>query len=149
MLEIGVQRDGLGADPDAEVDLGAGWVDDLATADDPRAVRLRAGDVGRVQIGLSSGERRKAQPRRQQAAERTQTVDPRLISRLIRNIFRNLFRTFFETYAVLLLGFFSSRNVSRRDFVVVLILFLNLPQGLAQALLHSGDQSSFEKETPA
>ena len=46
--DIGVQRDGLRADPDAEVDLGAGWGDDLAIADDPRAVRLRAGDVGRV-----------------------------------------------------------------------------------------------------
>ena len=46
--EIGVQRDGLRADPDAKVDLGAGWVDDLAAADHPRAVRLRAGDVGRV-----------------------------------------------------------------------------------------------------
>ncbi len=32
---IGVQRDGLRADLDAEVDLGAGWGDDLAIADDP------------------------------------------------------------------------------------------------------------------
>ena len=89
-FEIGVQRDGLRADPDAEVDLGAGWGDDLAIADDPRAVRLRAGDVGRIRLGLSSGEPRKAQPRRQQAGERTQTVDPRLISRAD-------FETFFET----------------------------------------------------
>ena len=60
---IGVQCDGLRADPDAEVNLGAGWGDDLARADDPRAVRLRAGDVGRVRldVGLSEGERRKAQ----------------------------------------------------------------------------------------
>ena len=91
--DIGVQRDGLRADPDAEVDLGAGWGDDLATADDPRAVRLRAGDVGRVRLGLSTGERRKAQPRRQQAGERTQTVDPRPISRLIRDPFRDMYRS--------------------------------------------------------
>ena len=100
---IGVQRDGLRADSDAEVDLGAGWGDDLATADDPRAVRLRAGDVGRERHGLAS-ERRNAQPRRQQAGERTQTVDPRLIS------IRAFSRRFFGTCTVLLLGFFSSRT---------------------------------------
>ncbi len=72
--DIGVQRDGLRADPDAEVDLGAGWGDDLARADDPRAVRLRAGEVGRVRHGLSNGERRRAQPRRQQVGERTAGV---------------------------------------------------------------------------
>ena len=96
-FEIGVQRDGLRADPDAEVDLGAGWRDDLAIADDPRAVRLRAGDVGRVLLGLSSGERRKAQPRRQQAGERTQTVDPRFISRLFRDLFRDAFRDMYRS----------------------------------------------------
>jgi hypothetical protein len=97
VLGIGVQRDGLRADPDAEVDLGAGRGDDLAIADDPRAVRLRADrDVGRVLLGLSKGERRKAQPRRQQAGERTQTVDPRLISRLISSLrknFRDMYRS--------------------------------------------------------
>ncbi len=76
---IRVQRDGLRADPDAEVDLGAGWGDDLASADDPRAVRLRAGGVGRVRVGLSNGERRSAQPRRQQIGERTQAFDLRLL----------------------------------------------------------------------
>src|SRR5580692_12359096 len=84
--EIGVQRDGLRADPDAEVDLGASWRDDRAIADDPRAVWLRAGDVGRELLGLSSGEPRKAQPRCQQAGERTQTVNPRFISRFISRV---------------------------------------------------------------
>src|SRR5208282_616180 len=81
-FDTGVQRDGLRADPDAEVDLGAGWGDDLAVTDDPRAVLLRAGDVGRVLLGLSTGEQRKAQPRCQHAGERTHTVDSRFISRL-------------------------------------------------------------------
>lgn len=57
-----VQSDGLRADPDSELDLKAGWGDDLATADDPRAVWLRAGDVGRKRNRLTSNERRNAQP---------------------------------------------------------------------------------------
>ena len=59
--EIGVQRDGLRADPDAEVDLGAGRGDDRAIADDPRAVRLGTDGVRRVRLGLSTGKRREAQ----------------------------------------------------------------------------------------
>jgi hypothetical protein len=34
-LEIGIQRDSLCADPNAEVDLLACWRDDLAITDDP------------------------------------------------------------------------------------------------------------------
>ena len=83
--DIGVQRDRLRAHPDAEVDLRASWRDNCAIADNPRAVRLRAGEIGRVILGLSSGEPRKAKPRRQQASERTQ-VFPRLLSRLISNL---------------------------------------------------------------
>ncbi len=63
--DVGVQRDGLRADPVAEVDLHAGRREDLAITDDPRAVRLRSSYIGRVRLGLSSGEPRKAQPRRQ------------------------------------------------------------------------------------
>jgi hypothetical protein len=62
--------------------LGAGWVDDLAGADDPRACRppdwVWAGDVGRVWVGLSNGERRRAEPRSQQAGERTHAFGLRL-----------------------------------------------------------------------
>ena len=77
-----VQRDGLGAGRGAEVDLGAGGRDDGAVADDPRVrqgrrvvralhpAQVLAGGVRRERYGLSSGERRKAQPRRQQADER-------------------------------------------------------------------------------
>src|SRR5580693_2700187 len=79
------------ADLVAEVDLDAGWGDDLAAADDPRAVRLRAGEVGRELLGLSSGEPRKAQPRRKQAGEWTQTVDPRFISRFISRVVSSRF----------------------------------------------------------
>ena len=69
-FNIGVQRDGLRTDPDAEVDLLAGWGDNLAAADDPRAVLLWAGDVGRELLGLAS-EPWNNQPGRQQAGERT------------------------------------------------------------------------------
>ena len=74
VIASGVERDGLGADPDAEVDLGAGGGDDRAVADDESAVRLRAGCVRRERHGLR--ERRNAQRRRQQADE--QKVDPRI-----------------------------------------------------------------------
>ena len=57
--KVGIQRNGLSANPDAEINLGAGRVDDLATADDPRAIRLRTGDISRVLLGLSSGDPRK------------------------------------------------------------------------------------------
>jgi len=77
-----IQRNSLGTHSDAEVNLHTSWVDNLATADNPRAVLLRAGYIGRVRNGLSTGERREAQARRQQASEWTQTVDPRFISRL-------------------------------------------------------------------
>src|SRR6202021_3991288 len=77
------QRDGLRADLVAEVDLHAGWGEYLAIADDPRAVRLRTGDVFRIRYGLACCERRRAQPRRHQAGERTQTLDPGLIPRVI------------------------------------------------------------------
>src|ERR1700733_677840 len=63
-FKIGIQRDGLCADPDAEVDLDAGWVDDLATADDPRTVRLGAREVGRGRRGFGSGPSREEQRRR-------------------------------------------------------------------------------------
>src|SRR5208283_4195280 len=66
-----------GAHPDAEVDLGAAGGEDCAVADDESAVRLRACLVGRERYGL--GERRNAQPHRQQAGEQPQTVNPRLI----------------------------------------------------------------------
>ena len=66
---IGVERDRLGADPDAQVDLRARGGDDLAVADDKGAVRLRAGDVGREGYGLG-GERGDAQARGQEAGER-------------------------------------------------------------------------------
>src|SRR5215469_13148413 len=59
---VGVQRDGLRSYIVAEVNLGAGWSDDLAGADNPRAVRparwIWAGNVGRIRVGLSNGERR-------------------------------------------------------------------------------------------
>ena len=42
VIACGVQRDGLGADPDAEVDLGAGGVEDRTVAGDESTVRLRA-----------------------------------------------------------------------------------------------------------
>ena len=48
--------------------------------DDEGAVRLRAGDVGRERHGLT-GERRSRNARRQQAGQRTQTLDSRLIPR--------------------------------------------------------------------
>src|SRR5262249_39823311 len=38
---MGVYRDRLGPDPDAKVNLNAGWVDDLSIAHDPGTVRLR------------------------------------------------------------------------------------------------------------
>src|SRR5208282_5602719 len=98
-----VERDSLRADPDAEVDLGASWRDDRAIADDPRAVRLRAGEVGRVLLGLTSGEPRKAYARRQQAGERTHTGDPRFISRFSSRVISRRF----SRHTVLLLGFFS------------------------------------------
>src|SRR5882724_8590892 len=89
--EIGVQRDGLRADPDAEVDLLARWCDDLATTDDPRAVRLRAGNVRWIRHGLSSGDRRKTQPRCHKSGERTQMVDPRFISRPVSRLISRRF----------------------------------------------------------
>jgi hypothetical protein len=40
---IRIQRESFRADPDAEIDLLTGWRDDLATADNPRSIRLWAG----------------------------------------------------------------------------------------------------------
>ena len=40
VIASGVQRDGLGAGRDAEVDLGAGGGDDRAVADDPRVGKV-------------------------------------------------------------------------------------------------------------
>src|SRR3974390_3345943 len=81
-LEIGVQSDGLRADPDAQVDLRATRGDDSGITDDPRSVRLRAGFVGWKRLGLSSGQPRKGQPRRRyQAGKGTQVFNPIFFSR--------------------------------------------------------------------
>jgi len=86
--------------PGCKFDLGAGWVM-IWPSPRPRAVLLRAGDVGRVFLGLTGGEPRKAQPRCQHAGERTQMVDPRLF----RAYFEAYFEMLFGTYTVLHFGF--------------------------------------------
>ncbi len=70
-VRLRVDRDGLGADLDAEINLGAGRRDDLAGADDRGAVALRAGLVGR-ELRRWRGQRRRGQPHRQQTGERPQ-----------------------------------------------------------------------------
>ena len=104
---IGVQRDGLRADPDAEVDLCAGRGDDLATAHDPGAVRLRAGGVGRERHGLSTANTGTLSP----AASRPASGRRRLISIYFESLFETLFWTL-----LLLPGLFITRldNADRR-----------------------------------
>ena len=82
---FGVDRHGLGADPEAQVDLGAGRRDYLAVAHDKGAVRLWAGDIGRKLNG--TGERRGGKSRRDQAGQRTKAASSRykqIFSRHIR-----------------------------------------------------------------
>jgi len=74
---IRVQCDRLGADPDAEVDLDAGRVDDLAVAHDVSAFApQRAGDVSRKWHGFI-GECRCRNTYRHQAGQRTQPLHSR------------------------------------------------------------------------
>ena len=104
---IGVQRDGLRADPDAEVDLCAGWGDDLASADDPGAVRLRAGDVGRVRHGLSAASAGGISP----AASRPASGRRRLFE----TYFASWFRDFGTCTVLESLGFSSASEASHRN----------------------------------
>src|SRR5271167_4784031 len=84
---VGVEGYGFGADTgaagfiDVEGDLGSGGGGDRAITQDPRAVRLQAGLVGREFLGLS--ERHYAQHHRQQAGKKKPAVDPNTVSRQI------------------------------------------------------------------
>lgn len=75
MIAGRIERDGLGADADAEIDLSAGRCEDGAITDDIGAVLLRANCVRRKRRRL--GQRRNAEPRRDEAGE--QTVDMQMI----------------------------------------------------------------------
>ena len=127
MIAGGVQRDGLGAGRDAEVDLGAGGGDDCAVADDPRVgqglrvgraggrVRVLAGCVGRERYGLprSAGT---LSPTASRPASRRRG----LIRELFEGYLDDLVETFFGTCVALLFRFLPSRDPeSAMQFQVV------------------------------
>ena len=142
---IGVQRNGLRADPDAEVDLGAGWGDDLAIADDPRAVRLRAGDVGRVLLGLSQ--------RRAPEGSAPPPAGRRADAGLSETCFETYFESYLKTFPFSSFDFFHhatlveaiSWRFSGRDFAAVLILFSISNRAWRKHSVHQGDQFSLRK----
>ena len=91
-FRIRVERDGLCAGRDAQIDLRSGRGDDLAVTDDPwlgqgrrvvrpiRQVLVRAYLVGREQHRLTQ-KRRNAQPCGQEAGEQMQGVHARTLAR--------------------------------------------------------------------